>query len=131
MTANMPCTFIRGSALGVAGPSSFDSWVFRAFEPARCIADALPCVNAESPASAASEAIDGALREIGSCAPGASFDMHRTRFQAQPRKSGFTGGRRGGRVVECTALEMRHACKGIGGSNPSLSAIKVLISLAF
>jgi hypothetical protein len=26
-------------------------------------------------------------------------------------------------VVECTALEMRHACKGIGGSNPPLSAI--------
>lgn len=31
--------------------------------------------------------------------------------------------RRSGRVVECTALEMRHACKGIGGSNPSFSAI--------
>lgn len=30
--------------------------------------------------------------------------------------------RRGGRAVECTALEMRHACKGIGGSNPPLSA---------
>ena len=30
--------------------------------------------------------------------------------------------RRGGRVVECTALEMRHGCKPIGGSNPSLSA---------
>lgn len=29
---------------------------------------------------------------------------------------------RGGRVVECTALEMRHRCKPIGGSNPSLSA---------
>lgn len=26
-------------------------------------------------------------------------------------------------MVECTALEMRHTCKGIGGSNPSLSAI--------
>jgi hypothetical protein len=25
-------------------------------------------------------------------------------------------------VVECTALEMRHTRKGIGGSNPSLSA---------
>ena len=35
--------------------------------------------------------------------------------------------RRGGRVVECTALEMRHARKGIGGSNPSLSAIKLMI----
>jgi hypothetical protein len=26
------------------------------------------------------------------------------------------------RVVECAALEMRHKCKPIGGSNPSLSA---------
>ena len=34
-----------------------------------------------------------------------------------------TGIRRGGRVVECTALEMRHTCKGIVGSNPTLSAI--------
>jgi hypothetical protein len=25
-------------------------------------------------------------------------------------------------VVECTALEMRHGCKPIGGSNPPLSA---------
>ena len=33
------------------------------------------------------------------------------------------GAWRGGRVVECTALEMRHRCKPIGGSNPSLSAI--------
>ena len=33
--------------------------------------------------------------------------------------------RRGGRVVECTALEMRHRCKPIGGSNPSLSAISL------
>ena len=32
------------------------------------------------------------------------------------------GLRRGGRVVECTALEMRHGRKSIGGSNPSLSA---------
>src|SRR5690606_4832489 len=31
--------------------------------------------------------------------------------------------RRGGRAVECTALEMRHTRKGIGASNPSLSAI--------
>ncbi len=27
-------------------------------------------------------------------------------------------------MVECTALEMRHRCKPIGGSNPSLSATK-------
>ena len=31
---------------------------------------------------------------------------------------------RGGRVVECTALEMRHTGNRIEGSNPSLSAIK-------
>src|SRR5258707_15439317 len=37
------------------------------------------------------------------------------------------GAWRGGRVVECTALEMRHRCKPIGGSNPSLSASKSLI----
>jgi hypothetical protein len=30
-------------------------------------------------------------------------------------------------VVECTALEMRHRCKPIGGSNPSLSASKSLM----
>jgi hypothetical protein len=29
---------------------------------------------------------------------------------------------RGGRVVEGTALEMRHTRKGIVGSNPTLSA---------
>jgi hypothetical protein len=33
---------------------------------------------------------------------------------------------RGGRVVDRTALEMRHRCKPIGGSNPSLSAIAFL-----
>ena len=36
------------------------------------------------------------------------------------------GAWRGGRVVECTALEMRHRCKPIGGSNPSLSASLVI-----
>ena len=34
--------------------------------------------------------------------------------------------RRGGGVVDRTALEMRHTRKGIGGSNPSLSAISAL-----
>ena len=29
-------------------------------------------------------------------------------------------------MVECTALEMRHTRKGIGGSNPSLSAMPPL-----
>ena len=38
-------------------------------------------------------------------------------------------------MVECTALEMRHRCKPIGGSNPSLSAsnldsVEVLQKLA-
>ena len=32
--------------------------------------------------------------------------------------------RTGGRVVDGTALEMRRACKGSVGSNPTLSAIK-------
>ncbi len=31
--------------------------------------------------------------------------------------------RRGGRVVECGGLENRYTACGIGGSNPSLSAI--------
>ncbi len=34
----------------------------------------------------------------------------------------FRPPRRGGRAVECTALEMRHTRKSIEGSNPSLSA---------
>src|SRR5580700_6699176 len=37
--------------------------------------------------------------------------------------------RRGGRVVECTALEMRHTGNRIGGSNPSLSASRLRGSL--
>ncbi len=40
--------------------------------------------------------------------------MPRLRWRRRPR--------RGGRAVECTALEMRHGRKSIGGSNPSLSA---------
>ena len=32
-------------------------------------------------------------------------------------------------MVECTALEMRHRCKPIGGSNPSLSATRAEKSL--
>ena len=50
-------------------------------------------------------------------------------FPDHALEHGLTGGLapdlapwRGGRVVECTALEMRHRCKPIGGSNPSLSA---------
>ena len=56
------------------------------------------------------------------CLPG------QPRLEHGPTKGLLTarhGAWRGGRVVECTALEMRHRCKPIGGSNPSLSA-KVL-----
>ncbi|CUX59178.1 conserved hypothetical protein [Agrobacterium tumefaciens str. Kerr 14] len=34
-------------------------------------------------------------------------------------------------MVECTALEMRHTCKGIVGSNPTLSAIGRFVSKVF
>ena len=54
----------------------------------------------------------------------------RPRLELAPtagRESRPFGAWRGGRVVECTALEMRHRCKPIGGSNPSLSASKSLI----
>jgi hypothetical protein len=43
------------------------------------------------------------------------------------RQAARHGAWRGGRVVDRTALEMRHRCKPIGGSNPSLSASKSLI----
>src|ERR671917_407892 len=40
-----------------------------------------------------------------------------------PRVSGYTQGRRGGRVVECGGLENRYVGNpGVGGSNPPLSA---------
>jgi hypothetical protein len=39
--------------------------------------------------------------------------------------------RRGGRVVECTALEMRHTGNRIGGSNPSLSARSSFQKISF
>jgi hypothetical protein len=41
----------------------------------------------------------------------------------RPRSTGYTSMRRGGRVVDRAALEMRSTCKRTGGSNPSLSAI--------
>ena len=49
----------------------------------------------------------------------------------QRRFAPLSFSRRGGRVVECTALEMRHRGDSIGGSNPSLSATKSLILQAF
>ena len=57
-----------------------------------------------------------------------------SRYLVRRAGNGGPRPRRGGRVVECTALEMRHGCKPIGGSNPSLSAkcpIKYLIILRF
>src|SRR6478672_786233 len=55
----------------------------------------------------------------------------RRRLEHGPDHRGFgpdLAPRRGGRVVECTALEMRHRCKPIGGSNPSLSATNLIAS---
>jgi hypothetical protein len=60
---------------------------------------------------------------------------HRIRSRADPADSCFAAGAwlhscamrlgwRGGRAVECTALEMRHTGNRIGGSNPSLSATR-------
>ena len=40
----------------------------------------------------------------------------------QPGSIPHGASRRGGRVVECTALEMRRGGDSTGGSNPSLSA---------
>src|SRR4051812_19134959 len=42
--------------------------------------------------------------------------------QPAPARVSVSISRRDGRVVECTALEMRHGGNSIGGSNPSLSA---------
>ena len=63
--------------------------------------------------------------EFPPCALSGPSSSPRTR---PDRRAGIApyGARRGGRVVECTALEMRHRCKPIGGSNPSLSAISLL-----
>ena len=46
----------------------------------------------------------------------------RARAPSDHRSSRFDP-RRGGRVVECVALEMRSTGNCTGGSNPSLSAI--------
>jgi hypothetical protein len=61
----------------------------------------------------------GGISRPAPCLPG------HPRLEHGPTKGPKTarhGAWRGGRVVECTALEMRHRCKPIGGSNPSLSA---------
>ena len=62
------------------------------------------------------------------CAPAACLASH-PRLELGPTaavRSARMAPRRGGRVVDRTALEMRHRCKPIGGSNPSLSANKSL-----
>ena len=59
----------------------------------------------------------GRMREVG----GRSH-LRKQAFVARFRALARPRLWRGGRVVECTALEMRHTRKGIGGSNPSLSA---------
>ena len=73
---------------------------------------------------------DGAHRRLGR-RPAADGRRAKTRpcsarrlrlHSARRRSSYLTSLRRGGRVVECTALEMRHTGNRIGGSNPSLSA---------
>jgi hypothetical protein len=59
--------------------------------------------------------------------PPAGLDTYppdRRAFSRPPRP------RRGGRVVDRTALEMRHTGNRIGGSNPSLSAINALNSIS-
>ncbi len=56
------------------------------------------------------------LRPSGDAARYRALDLGR--FQ----KPLGTAAWRGGRVVECTALEMRRAWKGTVGSNPTLSA---------
>jgi hypothetical protein len=48
--------------------------------------------------------------------------LHAILWLDRPRHSHRVYFWRGGRVVECTALEMRHTGNRIGGSNPSLSA---------
>src|SRR5258708_28821277 len=77
--------------------------------------------------------------DVGARFPGPAYSSETPRNSPRPRpclprhprlELGPTEGQillrygawRGGRVVECTALEMRHRCKPIGGSNPSLSA---------
>src|SRR6202012_5776676 len=55
--------------------------------------------------------------------PGARHNRHYFLFiMSRSKTLRVAPRRRGGRVVECTALEMRHTGNRIGGSNPSLSA---------
>src|SRR5579863_2702388 len=46
-------------------------------------------------------------------------------------RSTYNQRRRGGRVVDGSGLENRHTRKGIGGSNPSLSASESIESITY
>ena len=61
--------------------------------------------------------------------PGGDAASYRALDPGGPKKLPKKHLWRGGRVVECTALEMRRAWKGTVGSNPTLSAIP--LSLVF
>ena len=54
--------------------------------------------------------------------PGGDAASYRALDPGGPKKLPKKHLWRGGRVVECTALEMRRAWKGTVGSNPTLSA---------
>ena len=54
--------------------------------------------------------------------PGGDAASYRALDLGRPQKLPELHLWRGGRVVECTALEMRRAWKGTVGSNPTLSA---------
>jgi hypothetical protein len=59
-------------------------------------------------------------------APGIRDAVVRRDFDVQSKRTGRL--RRGGRAVDGSGLENRHTRKGIGGSNPSLSAITLIIN---
>ena len=65
---------------------------------------------------------------LASVAPWANRPAGRPDWALQPAQQLL---RRGGRVVECTALEMRHTREGIQGSNPCLSARSSLFAYLF
>jgi hypothetical protein len=77
------------------------------------------------------ESASSAAVDVFALIPGLAADPRAFAFRAHALNSRATLNpvskhlRRGGRVVECTALEMRHTGNRIGGSNPSLSANQI------
>ena len=65
-------------------------------------------------------------RSILVVAPGIRDAVVRRDFDVQSKRTRRL--RRGGRAVDGSGLENRHTRKGIGGSNPSLSAITLIIN---